>query len=47
MSKLDWFWRRLIVTKLYTQGWGKPDDMKRYMKFALIKIYIFIKIKLN
>lgn len=29
MSRLDWFWRRLIVTKLYTQGWGKPEDMKR------------------
>ncbi|XP_060568024.1 protein ABHD18-like isoform X1 [Ruditapes philippinarum] len=29
MSKLDWFWRRLIVTSLYTKGWGKPEDMKR------------------
>ncbi|XP_052794497.1 protein ABHD18-like [Mya arenaria] len=31
MSKLDWFWRWFIVTKIYTKGWGNPVDMKRIM----------------
>ncbi|KAH3832329.1 hypothetical protein DPMN_105614 [Dreissena polymorpha] len=29
MSRLDWFWRWFIVTKIYTKGWGNPEDLKR------------------
>ena len=32
MSKIDQFYRRLILTKFYTQGWGKPEDLKTIFK---------------
>ena len=30
VSRLDVFYRRLLLTKLFIGGWGKPDDLKRY-----------------
>lgn len=33
MSKLDVLYRRLLLTKLFIQGWGKPDDMRRLFEF--------------
>ena len=28
MSKLDLWYRKLILTKFYTKGWGKPEELK-------------------
>ncbi|KAM6953236.1 LOW QUALITY PROTEIN: protein ABHD18 [Aplochiton taeniatus] len=36
VSRLDVLYRRLLLTKLFIQGWGKPDDLKRI--FELRKI---------
>lgn len=30
VSRLDIFYRRLLLTKLFIGGWGKPEDLKRY-----------------
>ncbi|KAG9338580.1 hypothetical protein JZ751_025638, partial [Albula glossodonta] len=30
VSRLDVLYRRLLLTKLFIQGWGKPEDLKRY-----------------
>lgn len=30
VSRLDVFYRRLLLTKLFIGGWGKPEDLKRY-----------------
>ncbi|XP_078493728.1 protein ABHD18 [Ciona intestinalis] len=32
MSRLDLIYRRLILTKFYTRGWGKPEEMKKLLK---------------
>ena len=31
ISRLDVLYRRLLLTKLFIQGWGKPEDFKRYI----------------
>lgn len=36
VSRLDVLYRKLLLTKLFIQGWGKPDDLKRI--FELRKI---------
>ncbi|KAJ8015164.1 hypothetical protein DPEC_G00023300 [Dallia pectoralis] len=36
VSRLDVFYRRLLLTKLFIQGWGKPDDLKRIFEFRKI-----------
>uniref|UniRef100_A0A6Q2WUI5 Uncharacterized protein n=1 Tax=Esox lucius TaxID=8010 RepID=A0A6Q2WUI5_ESOLU len=36
VSRLDIFYRRLLLTKLFIQGWGKPDDLKRIFEFRKI-----------
>uniref|UniRef100_A0A671VR57 Uncharacterized protein n=1 Tax=Sparus aurata TaxID=8175 RepID=A0A671VR57_SPAAU len=28
VSRLDVFYRRLLLTKLFIGGWGKPEDLK-------------------
>ncbi|CAL9706486.1 unnamed protein product [Knipowitschia caucasica] len=33
VSRLDVFYRRLLLTKLFIGGWGKPDDLKRLFEF--------------
>ncbi|XP_042193019.1 protein ABHD18 isoform X1 [Callorhinchus milii] len=33
VSKLDVLYRRLLLTKLFIQGWGKPDDLRRIFEF--------------
>ncbi|XP_067849695.1 protein ABHD18 isoform X2 [Heptranchias perlo] len=33
VSKLDVLYRRLLLTKLFIQGWGKPDDLRRLFEF--------------
>ncbi|XP_043917684.1 protein ABHD18 [Protopterus annectens] len=33
VSKLDVLYRRLLLTKLFIQGWGKPEDLKRLFEF--------------
>ncbi|XP_034738959.1 protein ABHD18 isoform X5 [Etheostoma cragini] len=30
VSRLDVFYRRLLLTKLFIGGWGKPEDLKRF-----------------
>nr|XP_039269195.1 protein ABHD18-like [Styela clava] len=32
LSKLDLFYRRLILTKFYTRGWGKPEELQEILK---------------
>uniref|UniRef100_F6VAA5 Uncharacterized protein n=1 Tax=Ciona intestinalis TaxID=7719 RepID=F6VAA5_CIOIN len=32
MSRVDLIYRRLILTKFYTRGWGKPEEMKKLLK---------------
>lgn len=36
VSRLDVLYRRLLLTKLFIQGWGKPDDLKRIVEFRRI-----------
>ncbi|XP_078457093.1 protein ABHD18 isoform X1 [Lampetra fluviatilis] len=33
MSRLDVLYRRLLLTKLFTHGWGRPEDLKRIFEF--------------
>nr|XP_046262244.1 protein ABHD18 isoform X2 [Scatophagus argus] len=33
VSRLDVFYRRLLLTKLFIGGWGKPEDLKRIFAF--------------
>ncbi|XP_008110244.2 protein ABHD18 [Anolis carolinensis] len=33
VSKLDVLYRRLLLTKLFIQGWGRPEDLKRIFEF--------------
>ncbi|KAK1799060.1 hypothetical protein P4O66_007327, partial [Electrophorus voltai] len=30
VSRLDVLYRKLLLTKLFMQGWGKPEDLKRH-----------------
>ncbi|XP_056143206.1 protein ABHD18 [Lampris incognitus] len=36
VSRLDVFYRRLLLTRLFIQGWGKPEDLKRIFEFRKI-----------
>lgn len=33
VSRLDVFYRRLLLSKLFIGGWGKPEDLKRIFEF--------------
>ncbi|XP_017750967.1 PREDICTED: protein ABHD18 isoform X4 [Rhinopithecus bieti] len=33
VSKLDILYRRLLLTKLFIRGWGRPEDLKRLFEF--------------
>ncbi|XP_015200341.1 protein ABHD18 [Lepisosteus oculatus] len=33
VSRLDVLYRKLLLTKMFIQGWGKPDDLKRIFEF--------------
>ncbi len=37
VSRLDVFYRRLLLSKLFIGGWGKPEDLKRYGKHNTTK----------
>ncbi|XP_040186692.1 protein ABHD18 isoform X2 [Rana temporaria] len=36
LSKLDVLYRRLLLTKFFIRGWGKPEDLKRLFEFRKI-----------
>lgn len=36
VSRLDVFYRRLLLTKLFIGGWGKPEDLKRIFEFRKV-----------
>uniref|UniRef100_A0A3B1JT77 Abhydrolase domain containing 18 n=1 Tax=Astyanax mexicanus TaxID=7994 RepID=A0A3B1JT77_ASTMX len=36
VSRLDVLYRKLLLTKLFIQGWGKPEDLKRIFEFRKI-----------
>ncbi|KAI8798026.1 protein ABHD18 isoform X2 [Biomphalaria glabrata] len=36
MSRLDQLYRRLLLTKFFTHGWGKPENLKRLFAFRKI-----------
>ncbi|XP_070693302.1 protein ABHD18-like [Pempheris klunzingeri] len=36
VSRLDIFYRRLLLSKLFIGGWGKPEDLKRIFEFRKI-----------
>lgn len=36
VSKLDVLYRKLLLTKLFIRGWGKPEDLKRIFEFRRI-----------
>ncbi|KAL8609188.1 hypothetical protein ACOMHN_062428 [Nucella lapillus] len=36
MSRVDQLYRRLLLTKFFTKGWGKPDNMRRIFEFRKI-----------
>ncbi|XP_053284466.1 protein ABHD18 isoform X2 [Pleuronectes platessa] len=36
VSRLDVIYRRLLLTKLFIGGWGKPEDLKRIFEFRKI-----------
>ncbi|XP_063776396.1 protein ABHD18 [Pseudophryne corroboree] len=33
LSKLDVLYRRLLLTKFFIRGWGKPEDLKKIFEF--------------
>ncbi|XP_055990484.1 protein ABHD18 [Sorex fumeus] len=33
VSKLDVLYRKLLLTKLFIRGWGRPEDLKRLFEF--------------
>uniref|UniRef100_A0A3Q3AHN6 Abhydrolase domain containing 18 n=1 Tax=Kryptolebias marmoratus TaxID=37003 RepID=A0A3Q3AHN6_KRYMA len=33
VSRLDVFYRRLLLTKLFIGGWGRPEDLRRIFEF--------------
>ncbi|XP_035824379.1 protein ABHD18 isoform X2 [Aplysia californica] len=35
-SRLDQLYRRLLLSKFFTKGWGKPDNLKRIFAFRKI-----------
>lgn len=35
-SRLDGLYRRLLMTKFFTKGWGAPDNLQRYVQFQKI-----------
>uniref|UniRef100_A0A6I8P9K1 Abhydrolase domain containing 18 n=1 Tax=Ornithorhynchus anatinus TaxID=9258 RepID=A0A6I8P9K1_ORNAN len=36
VSRLDVLYRRLLLTKLFIRGWGRPEDLKRLFEFRKI-----------
>lgn len=36
MSRLDLFYRKLLLTKFFSKGWGKPDNLKNLFHFRKI-----------
>ncbi|XP_053317318.1 protein ABHD18 [Spea bombifrons] len=36
LSKLDVLYRRLLLTKFFIRGWGKPEDLKRLFEFRKV-----------
>ncbi|XP_073497655.1 protein ABHD18 [Phyllobates terribilis] len=36
LSKLDVLYRRLLLTKFFIRGWGKPEDLKQLFEFRKI-----------
>ncbi|KAM5191703.1 protein ABHD18 [Mantella aurantiaca] len=36
LSKLDVLYRRVLLTKFFIRGWGKPEDLKRIFEFRKI-----------
>ncbi|XP_069834691.1 protein ABHD18 [Dendropsophus ebraccatus] len=36
LSKLDVLYRRLLLTKFFIRGWGKPEDLKQIFEFRKI-----------
>lgn len=40
MSRFDQLYRRILITKFFTKGWGKPDNLKRYSSvWAVFRVY--------
>jgi len=39
MSRLDYLYRSLLLTKFFTKGWGKPENLKRFER--LITTFVF------
>jgi len=43
MSRLDHLYRSLLLTKFFTKGWGKPENLKRFdYLFQYLKFFSFI-----
>ena len=38
MSRLDHLYRSLLLTKFFTKGWGKPENLKRFDCFFCFEI---------
>lgn len=36
MSRLDHLYRSLLLTKFFTKGWGKPENLKRLFEFRKV-----------
>ncbi|ESN99146.1 hypothetical protein HELRODRAFT_67498 [Helobdella robusta] len=36
MSRLDQFYRRLLLTKFFVKGWGNPENLKRIFEFRKV-----------
>ena len=39
-SRLDHIYRRVLLTKFFTRGWGKPDHLAQIIKYVFHKIYL-------
>jgi hypothetical protein len=37
-SRLDHVYRSILMTKFFTKGWGKPENLKRYVGFNTLKL---------
>lgn len=47
VSRLDIFYRRLLLTKLFIGGWGKPEDLKRYGEREHHRIQLELSLQLR
>lgn len=39
-SKLDSVYRRMLITRFFERGWGKPENLQRYI-YMYVAVFVF------